>query len=282
MAVLLALLALALAAPTAGAKTPPLRPFPHAASYPGSTWPASDGHRYLVFNQARGTLRVFDTETSRSRDLAVDPSCLVRDATRNTALVLCGENATAYLVDLAALRMRYLGSGEFGFFRIGRHWVEGSYPTMGGHPRTVFKNWRTGRAIDDHSDILGTRDIDSPKLDKLPRGTWTYDREAPYVLKRLLFPRDGTHALVFDRPGSSRVRLSECRRDCVDPSLSARIATWAEGRTARAYDARARRRFAWRLPDEDGTGFARHTSTHVLAGVSFLGEQRLYWARIRR
>jgi hypothetical protein len=292
--------ALALPANAAAAEPLELRSFPHAKSGPGLAAPSSDGHRYLVFNQSPGTIRVYDTRMNSSRDFSVPADCQAIDATRNAALVNCADKIGPYVLDLRAFVMwapfgarprlpsdDSASTTPTSYSRIGRHWMQGGYCGMGGKCHTVWSNWRTRDSrdhVDEHDDFAGIRDLNSPDLDAAPSGGWsTYTSEGPYVLLDQGRYVDGRArvTLVLKR-GSRRTALG---RSSGSPSLSAGLVTWRRGRTVLGFDVKTRARSAWAAQDLDPYLRVLHTSTHVVTAAYDAdsgGRYRVRWARIPR
>jgi hypothetical protein len=282
----LAILALALAPPAAAAE-PALVPFPFGDAYgdeSGARAIQSDGHRFLVWRQARDAHRIFDEDTRQVRDVQTPPNCGVVDAAPNIALVHCaGEGSLnphlLYLRSgaLVPARRREDLESHHGYREIGRHWIRGGYtsPTTQ-KPVDAYLNWRTGEL---RASYEGAFDLDDPGLAPRPNGVVA--REGDYTLRTP--GRSGGRTLVLDRARHGRVSLSKCPRepDCLAPSLSAGIVTWSEqGGLVRAYDARRRRFFEWHPRGSEffGTLYVTHTRRRVL---TYAGAGPV-WARIRK
>jgi hypothetical protein len=263
----LAFLALLLV-PAAGADArpgPPLEPFPYAAS--GE--PVSDGVRYFVVTTSPTTAVVVDTVAKTARDMTIAEGCHVAGAAAAHALIAC--EADGFLVDLRDLSQRQVGR----FDVVGKHWLGGTRETAG-HPGAYWLNWRTGEQRSRLDANPRENDVDDPQLRR--RLALEIQREPPFTLRQIPYGDllNRRYRLVLDGP--ERTRLSACRNGCQGWTLGARLATWGEPQTARAFDARRRVRLEWTV--ERRAPLVVHTSRYVL--VADRAELRLRWARVRR
>ena len=251
--VLAALLAL-VPAPAAWAQA--LEPVPDAQS-----GVVTDGHRLAAYASGSDAATVVDTADGSSRRLSVAAGCEPGDVACGRLLLVCGDafssSRPAVVVD--ARSGRTVGpppgaiSGRWDL--LGRYWLSGAVFDMRGDVIPSYLNWRTGRYRRDDGP---PRDMNRPTLPILhpPCGAGS---------ARGWFDVPGRRSLLLTRCGRRRpILLSRCRLGygCRSFSVSAGVATWAEGRAgnvARAYLIARRRALSWRV-----AGFDEKTSNSPL------------------
>ena len=283
---LVALAALLVPASSAAKTGPPLEAFPHQGTRPHhSPDLASDGARYFVINSAAGLVRVYDTVTDGTYEVAMPEACSVKAAEAAVALVDClptptGDRQGPFLLDLMDGRLRAPANADDAdadadyWTDIGRHWIRGITGSGIGKPMDVWFNWRTGRRVLS-DETTPARDLDHPKLRR-----WDFrvlDRDGSLSIRTARPLR-----LVLGRPGPDAV-LSRCSGECSQPTLSAGLVTWREDSVVRSYDARRRTRLGWYLDGYDPDRFHEvvHTRYHVLVAAQRDGGADLLWARAR-
>jgi hypothetical protein len=219
----------------------------------------------------------------------------MRGVSVNVALIGCLGPSDAHLLQLDTREMTTIDMPERGYnfqwFDIGRHWLVAYWTSD--VPVTVYFNRRTRVTLIRERFESGDLDLDLERPTSYAAGHAVWLRDGPFTLKDIR-PTRHTQRLVLARAGGRRTILSRCpQRSCgeaFDPTgaaLAAGFAAWTESPLkVRAYDARAKRRFAWNvdLPDYDAPRVAGLTRRHVFVSVRELeepGRVKLLWARVR-
>lgn len=292
----LLVLLLALVAPGAApASSPPLEPIPGEHGYwVGGSAPQADGRRYVVSNPAPRLVRVLDTETWTSHDVAVGERCTMRGVSENVALVACQGQSDANLLRLDTRQFTVVDAEERGYgfewSDIGRHWMAASWTYN--KPMDVYRNRRTGRERFFDGSEGPLMDLNLQRPFTYAKGHLVWLRDGSFTLKDLpaLRPRK---ELVLAREGGRRVRLSRCRPWCgrwqgkTGAALAKGFAAWTQGTNkVRAYDTRTGERFAWHVevPGYGETFVAGLTRRHIFISVREQqepGRVKLLWARVR-
>jgi hypothetical protein len=193
------------------------------------------------------TIRVRDTRTRKSIDVAIAERCVPAAAHSARVLVRCRVPASARyryeLIDSKDGSTAPLPGDSDSYdelYGMGAHWVLGVNSEMG-HPASVYVNWRTGTRFVENWDAP-VRDLDSPGLSP-------YKRRRSSV--RLVGGRSRGEPLVLRRRGRRATTLTTCQTTCEVVHVSDRYVTWTQDIRVRLYSLRTGRRVSWRFPAFD-------------------------------
>jgi hypothetical protein len=250
----------------------------------------TDGSRYAVAKMSENALTARDDLRGRRFEIPVEPGCYPKDmASGGLTLVACpGEDGQYRLSvldvdDQSSTSVPY-NPGYEGYSQIGRQWLQGA-DFGSGHIVTAYLNWHTGARS--YGELDGgpytPRDLDKPGLPALTierPGDFTFATDSPFALTQTArnereHPARITLFRNFSRYtlGKRVALLDPCPNACGSLSLGAGLATWSNGRFARAYVIKSRRRLSWRfpkalLPPGESTGqVVGHTRTTVYTSL---------------
>lgn len=210
--------------------------------------------RVVVLNDTTGSRKT--VELGRACDSVSAP-----DGHEGRFVIACPFGLKTYTLILDAGSGKVTNVGDehaadcYGYFRIGRHWLEGT-SDCSGHQVVIYTNWHTGETRTD-GDLLGDPrrpyNLDRPSLPASGPVSQFFRADGPRVLKwsQVTGSTGGTRELLhLLLPGRKPQQLLPCGR-CMPLSLKAGLAVWKVFGDIRyeAYVIATRRRLHWRLAD---------------------------------